>query len=1235
MVSKNYFILNDKLMNFIDLFPEYPDISSDSFYRSIFIKKEFNDLQYEEEEYQNIRKFYKHQLFVSRFISNWTLYQSLILIHETGTGKSGAAAAVFDGLKKYNENLMTLYITNNDSLLENFKEEIFRLSQRLYDPSIEEINMEVQEFKKSYEQKRNAILQKAGITFTTYYKFASDYVKEKNNKNFAKQWENQLIIMDEVHHLVSHDIEKEKEDRTVKKKIKISPIIPPSLIIILNDFENLSKKKDVHDFSKIANPLLKNELQKIQDPNYINVLQKTFEIVMKNFIVSKKIPFVLTKLLQLIAKILQLLSNNESNQKIFEQLKSDQVLFKKCQDIKSNNKILTFIIHYTKNIANNIDSNLKPYDEIYEFVHSLNYKKMILLTATPMRNSPSEIAPLINLALDKKSQLPIGDTFISNYFNKKNTQSNVPLLTWKTDKEQEFQQSIKGLISFVKIKVDVKKVYMGKIYKPMKYFKLYVGEMGDTQTKGYKIAFDLDTQKKKSDSSFYNNCQQASLFVFPDFSFGIKKTYKYIDVKGGFNSQFVKDTGLSWFEKKKIENINENDHKILNKNLTIIKNLSITYYNIIKQIIENRNQKVYVYCDKINGSGIKLCIALLTQFFGYTRLKFSKNFKKNEKIPRCIYLHESENETTKSDLPKLIKECFNDPMNLFGDYVQVIFGTDKTREGISLKGIQQIHICSGDWNFGKIFQAIGRGIRLKSHIGLPEDTKVQIFLHCAVPPKNSIKHHTLDDNYDTHHENQNQEYTSKQLNQSIDFFQYYRSELKDMNIKKIDYTLLRSAVDCQINKRYNIGKNLIDKKDNTTECMYKPCEYTCEGFEDMDQHQIDNLPIDFTTYNLYYIQEKKKKLMEFILSLFYHKTIYHLEEINNLANIKKFTPHAVLESLVFILETPVLIPFYDGRKLYLNQINDVFFLSEDRFQNSLNDKNQLWIASYSDHPSFKIEMSFDSFLNNWQNKKFPLLCKTLQKYYSNDKKEEALQIIDLIPDTFYFKFMEFIVQNTNDFITWLKLVLNKILINKDNEWFLSKNKKIYVFNKQESKWKLTKQTNLIVQPKQETTMQDHESDEFTKKYIQNKIVYGFVENKEFKIRDVSNSKNWKNKKTTTKGKVCTSFDFWQLLYFLYTLQPTIPEKHELKEYPLLEELYEKLIKKESKILKTEFMISNYANKFMQAIGKTSENISKDDMLFFLFFYRGFGSYHYKKPDFCQYLHKIFKTHDLITKPPLK
>ena len=47
--------------------------------------------------------------------------------------------------------------------LASLKEEIFRLSQRLYDPSIEEINMEVQEFKKSYEQKRNAILQKFGF----------------------------------------------------------------------------------------------------------------------------------------------------------------------------------------------------------------------------------------------------------------------------------------------------------------------------------------------------------------------------------------------------------------------------------------------------------------------------------------------------------------------------------------------------------------------------------------------------------------------------------------------------------------------------------------------------------------------------------------------------------------------------------------------------------------------------------------------------------------------------------------------------------------------------------------------------------------------------------------------------------------------------------------------------------------------------------------------------------------
>lgn len=1215
-------------MDLIELFPKYPDISSDTFYRDIYEKKEFRDLQSETVSESTSKKYYKHQLFVSRFISNWTLYQSLILIHETGTGKSGVAAAVFDGLKRYNPQLRTLYITNNDNLLENFKEEIFHLSHRLHHLRInQESSINVDESNKSYIYQRNAILAREGFYFTTYYKFATDYMKTKDKKGFHQSWEKQLIIMDEVHHLVSHEVEKEKEERTASSKMKLANLNLLPFLTLLGDVENLNKKKDYEDVSSfIATKTLSNELLKLQTKNYATILQTTCGVLMNEIKTIKAFPIMLQRYMESLQTIITMIKNKQSIASIKKNLQQYPKIFNKIQQYENIPSIVGFLIQHIKKLTKTIGANIKPYDEIYDFVQSLQYKKMILLTATPMRDSPSEIAPLLNLALPKSNPIAIGDTFIHKYFTSTNTESQIPLLSWKTDQKKQFQDQIKGIISFLRIKTDIQKTYEGTIYPPMKHFKLYAQQMSPQQANGYKIAFNLDTSFKKNETSFYSNSQQASLFVFPDGSFGIKKTNKYLDTKGGFNLVFKKETGLQFFERKPLSKITSDDHHILQKNLTIIKNMSITYHSIIKQILDNRNKKIYVYCHKINGSGIKICIALLTQFFGYTQLKSPKKCNHYEKLPRCIYLHESEKETSKSDISQLIKDCFNPPENLYGDSVQVIFGTDKTREGISLKGIQQIHICSGDWNFGKIFQAIGRGIRLNSHAGLPKNTLVQLFLHCAIPPKNilttTIIHQKIPEHVESH------DYTTKQLFQSIDFFQYFRSELKDINIKKIEHALMVNAVDCQIHK----AQNLIKGSDNTTDCMYQPCHYDCTGFSNVSQKEIHALPIDYSTYNLYYIQTDKKETIQFILNLFYTKTIMCFQDILKMAKKKNITQYALLEALISIIETPIQVPFLDGRRLYMNNAHNAFFLSEDRIQTDPKSNHRpLWIADYSKNPSFKISPSFDSFMIHFRDEKFQTLCSTLYELCKLDKKDPAIKIIHLFSDAFFFIFMAILVttKDKNPFINWLKQILTEHLVKKNDVWYLKKGGKIYSFDGIQKAWVVEKslQKLPVQMAMRQGSMQtqDHNSESFYQKYISNKIAYGFIEDGKFKIRDVSHSKDWKNKKTSTKGKVCTSYDFPELLYFLYKIDQTIPSIEG-------NTVYSKLIKNSDEMLRIEASNHETFEIYLELIQKNVASVTRDDLLFFLYFYKTF--YNHKK-DFCPYLLDIFTKHQLITKPPSK
>jgi len=1133
-------------MNLDQLLPEYPSIDSPSFYMDIYKKREFYDLRNPDLYFDG---FYSHQWMIARFISNWTLYESLIVLHDTGTGKSGVAAATFTGLKKYNPGLQTLYVSNNDTLLNNFKEEIFMLSPLLYDPELKDNSESVDE----YTRKRNAILSKAGFTFKTYYKLSQELRKGGDLKN---EWNRQFIIMDEIHHLVSHDVEIPPKERKMKKDL-----------------------------------------------------------------------------------------------------------------IRGEREVST------------------PYDDILKFIHSLDFKKMLLMTATAMRDSPSEIAPLINLVLRPTQQIPIGKKFINYFFEKLEICSKVHLLGWKDGKEQEFLEKIKGFVSVVKQRVDIPITYVGKIYSPMKYFKLFATVMKNQQMVGYRNAFKLDTSTavvgKKS--SFYSHSQQASLFVFPDGSFGIlpKDKNSFMNKKY-FNKKFIQATGLVPFDKNiSVDKLTPQNIDTLEHNLNIVRLYSSTYYQIIKQIIRNRKKQIYVYCDKINGSGILICIQLLIQFFGYSQFSSPQKFSNMVPNPRVIFLHYTPNQTTKANIPSLIRQ-FNSPENIEGKYIQVIFGTDMTKEGISLKRIEQIHICSSDWNFGKLWQAKGRGIRLRSHLGMPPDTKVDIFFHCAIPKampelpeiqmdiaesqkieqkqeqqqqlqqqqlqqlqqqgqqqqQTQLKQLQHAQQKQQQQESQGQQqvlavyyvkkgfqqqqnFAIEQLKQSIDFFRYYLSECKDINISNIEYALLTSSVDCQIQKNQNSRANLVDF---SPECNYKPCNYICSGFN--SQVVIPD-KIDNSTYDLYYVEQFKKETIKFIIDLFQHKTTFVLDEIIRLGMEKKqYTKRQILDAIFTMIDLPIPIPYFDGRELYLNQMNDVLFTSDERMQKDSHDKNQLWAASYSNTPVFDIFSSFDDILSNLKEESIGKTCTRLKTLFVENNPKEAKTLIKLFSESTLLLFIKELISHPNQsqFIKWLiEIVLfPSLYLHSSGKW-LYKKSKTDILELEQGQWKkFTGQQQKVVS---DAITQDHDDPLFLDKYpnIRGKKAYGFIQGK-FKIKDIS--KEFKDNKEKRTGKVCTYYYLDELYSYVYDIQPTLPSDENLENDAELIAYRDKIQAMSIADINKYIRDGVSVDDFKKNIGK--EELSIDDKRFIAFFKDKFNN----RPKICNFIQRIFASKGLITKPPI-
>lgn len=1031
-------------MEIYDYIGNYPEINSDSFYLDIYKKKEFNELPTEQES-----AFRSWQKIIARFISYWTLYNGLLVCHDTGTGKSGTAIAVFEGMRK-NGPIHVMYVTHNETLIDNFKNEIILRSRYLR-------NLVFQETKdhdassESFKRARNRVLFRENFSFLTYQTL-SGMIQKKKEANPLDKPVTHLLIFDEAHHLV---------------------------------------------------------IRNFEEPD-------------------------------------------------------------------------------------------SPYRIIFSYLTSHPRKELLrtlLLTATPMRHEPNEIAPLLNLILPADKRLPTGEAFVDYFFESTlNKKENIRIYRWKPAKEEEFRQKIKGYVSVVRQNTDIRVEYVGEVQPPMRFYKLEINTMSEFQSLYYLQAWEKDSVMKKTKSTdgksaFKTNSQQASLFVFPDGTYGEAGQKKYmfssgkieidsttIKKTGGFQKVFLEDTGLRIGTKYDDEN------------LQTIASMSVIYANIIRQILDNPTEHVYIYCDKINGSGILVLTGLLKTFFEFSSLN-TKNINWKEHKRRFLFLNE-EAGIKDTDFQDLLK-IFNDERNLYGEFCQVVIGTDKTKEGITLKRIRQIHITTPDWNFGKMYQAIGRGIRMFSHQDLEEEEKqVKIFFHCSVPSKDD----------------------EPVFKDSVDFQLYYRSELRDQNIKMVEYNLLVSAFDCELNKKINDRSNF---EENSPECYYRGCEYICNGFEGIN---ADAIEIDYSTYDAYYAIEKLKYCVERVsecLNEFPVVTFGILRE--RLADT--FGERVLFESVQAMINNPIPVLFKNYKVLYLMRKEDVLFLVDD-----VTLPPDPFLSYYAIHPSFDTSLPFDKILeHSFSNQTMLNIFKMIGQYIDNpgDYSGHFIKLLESVPVSYLEKLLPIMMgidpNETNKGFRFLKDVFFKDrLLKKDGEWyhFFEKTPKKFV----DGDWVFTQDT--------EAQGIDHDDPGFVKKYITDNPVglYGFYVNKKFKIRDIRDPEKIKpsDKKKETHGQECAFYKVKDLLEFLWILGARFPSTE-----PDDEGFKEKY--KATGVLSLPFLVSLVKKKasylkFME--GKTITN-EQDAMRFYHYFHD------MKRDLMCKEIENRLMALGLIVPPPLK
>jgi hypothetical protein len=200
---------------------KYPSIEDDDFQFKIAKRLEFRNLD-------NVDGLYPHQEFVRRFMSPYTPYDSLIMYHSLGSGKSIACIAVavdhylHDGKK-------CIIVTKGDSGTENFAKQI-----QMY----HEISSRSEDWDMS-------------IFSFRHYISMSNQVSNLLDEDVTKAFSNSIIVLDEVHNV--RYLRKETEKSVYGSIIKLLRLCSNLKIIIATATPMTDSPEQIHSLLGICN----------------------------------------------------------------------------------------------------------------------------------------------------------------------------------------------------------------------------------------------------------------------------------------------------------------------------------------------------------------------------------------------------------------------------------------------------------------------------------------------------------------------------------------------------------------------------------------------------------------------------------------------------------------------------------------------------------------------------------------------------------------------------------------------------------------------------------------------------------------------------------------------------------------------------------------------------------------------------------------------------------------------
>lgn len=399
----------------------------------------------------------------------------------------------------------------------------------------------------------------------------------------------------------------------------------------------------------------------------------------------------------------------------------------KTKAVSLSNKLLIIdeAHNFFKSIINSANDETNARTLYHMIMNAVNCR-ILFLTGTPLTKDPFELVPCINMLCGREVLPPSYESFYSTYVDNHVKVCNRPKL----------QNRLFGLISHIAFDMPLdphgKPKTNEEIGRPKDLgIEVQNVEMGYDQYLRYITVRDREdkltsTRKAKRDASKTSQRIRdvPSLTVPSSISKG--------------SSYFIESRQQSDFSpppEYRDVTVDKLPDDVFDKNES-------PKINHMMGLLKKGNKPALIY-----SQFIKAGLAVVARYLmkdGYTQ--WLPGREGQETITHAKRYCIISGGVAPPDRVKIL-QMFNSSANMYGDIISCILISETGAEGLDFKHIREVHILEPYWDFARILQVQGRGIRKGGHSDLPESERnVKTYIYVSKANKKAQAHSAFKEN---------------------------------------------------------------------------------------------------------------------------------------------------------------------------------------------------------------------------------------------------------------------------------------------------------------------------------------------------------------------------------------------------------------------------------------------------------------------------------------------------------